>query len=313
MDALTIDFPTPTPRPTLRPSLRPSLRPTLQPVPPTQAATARRQIEGTGTPESAWRHWMPLWETELASLDALVPPGSRVVVVAPHPDDEVLGCGGLLSLLAARGRAGSSGTSTRATSIAPTNASSNASSVAVIGVTDGDASHPGSLTWAPQFLAAQRRLERLRGLRHLGWRVAVQGLGIPDGRVSRYEAQLVDALAAQLRPDDVVITTWRRDGHPDHEATGRACAQATRRVGAALLEMPVWTWHWAQPGDAAVPWDRLRQLHLSGRALEDKWLALSEHQTQLQPDGEQPAVLFPQAVDRLLRSSEFFFVMERQK
>nr|WP_297526276.1 PIG-L family deacetylase [uncultured Roseateles sp.] len=275
------------------------LTPELRQKLPSGGLLPRRRIEGTGTPERAWRQWMPLWDTPRVTLDELVPPGARVVVVAPHPDDEVVGCGGLLSLLATRLRAAAPGAST----LAPF--------VTVIGVTDGDASHPGSATWTPLFLAAQRRLERLRGLRHLGLRVPVHGLALPDGRVRCHEPRMIDTLSRQLQPGDVVITTWRHDGHPDHEAVGRACAEATRAVGAMLLEMPVWTWHWARPGDPAVPWHRLRQLPLSGRALEDKWLALSEHHSQLTPDGERPPVLFPEAVDRLLRSVEFFFTPER--
>ncbi|HEY1394743.1 PIG-L deacetylase family protein [Roseateles sp.] len=283
MDALTIDRGTPE----LRQKLLSGEAPT------------RRRIEGTGTPERVWRQWMPMWETPPVSLDELVPVGARVVVVAPHPDDEVLGCGGLLSLLATRLRAAAPGAST----LAPF--------VAVIGVTDGDASHPGSTTWTPLHLAAQRRLERLRGLRHLGLRVPVHALALPDGRVRFHERRMVDALSRHLLPDDVVITTWRHDGHPDHDAVGRACADAARGAGATLLEMPVWTWHWARPGDPTVPWHRLRRLPLSGRALEDKWLALSEHRSQLMPDGERPPVLFPEAVDRLLRPAEFFFMPER--
>jgi LmbE family N-acetylglucosaminyl deacetylase len=35
-----------------------------------------------------------------------------------------------------------------------------------------------------------------------------------------------------LKPGDLLLTTWRGDGHCDHEAAGRACAQAAqaRRV-----------------------------------------------------------------------------------
>lgn len=293
MDALTLD------RTTADRSTIDRTSPELRQKLPSDEPPIRRRIAGTGTPERAWRQWMPLWDTPLTSLEELVPAGARVVVVAPHPDDEVLGCGGLLSLLATRLRATAPGAST----LAPF--------VTVIGVTDGDASHPGSTAWTPLYLAAQRRLERLRGLRHLGLRVPVHGLALPDGRVRFHEQRVVDVVSRQLRPGDVVITTWRHDGHPDHEAAGRACAQATRAAGATLLEMPVWTWHWARPGDPTVPWHRLRQLPLSGRALEDKWLALSEHHSQLTPDGGRPPVLFPEAVDRLLRSVEFFFMPER--
>ena len=296
MDALTIDlsFPDLLPMPQTH---QPDLTATAGPL-------SHRRIEGAGTPEWAWRQWMPLWQVPPTSIDELVPDGSRVVVVAPHPDDEVLGCGGLLSLLAARSRA----TTQRWPSMS---AMSSMTTVLVIGVTDGDASHAGSTTWTPARLAARRRQERTQGLRHLGLRAPIHGLGLPDGQVRHHEERLVDALAGQLQPHDVVISTWRHDGHPDHEAVGRACAEASAACGATLLEMPVWTWHWSRPGDPAVPWQRLRQLPLTGRALEDKWLALSEHRSQLTPDGDRPPVLFPEAVDRLLRSAEFFFVLER--
>ena len=36
--------------------------------------------------------------------DQVVPPGSRAVFIAPHPDDEVLGMGGLMAALARQSR-----------------------------------------------------------------------------------------------------------------------------------------------------------------------------------------------------------------
>lgn len=265
--------------------------------PPVLPASDRR-IEGQGTPEWAWRQWPPLWNRPLVSLEDLVPQWRRLVVVAPHPDDEVVGCGGLLSLLVARHRAG----------LPPGRAIAPA--VDVIGVTSGEASHPGSSRWTPERLATQRRQERLSGLRRLGLHMPVEEFGIPDGTVAAHERHLADELTRRLRRNDVVLTTWRLDGHSDHEATGRACARAAEIAGATLLEMPVWAWHWARPGDAVVPWHRMRRLPLTARALRDKRAGLAAHRSQLLADDDRPPVLFPEAVNRLLRPFEFFLASE---
>ena len=45
---------------------------------------------------------------------------------------------------------------------------------------------------------------------------------------------------------------WRHDGHPDHEAAGRAAA-TTRPHRRPAGGVPIWLWHWAEPEHA--PWD----------------------------------------------------------
>jgi LmbE family N-acetylglucosaminyl deacetylase len=160
-----------------------------------------RLIAGEGTPARAWRE-----DPELASarpIDAgeLAQLGSRLVVVAPHPDDEVLTAGGLLQLLAQRGHA-----------------------LLLVAVTDGEGSHAGSPEWPPERLVTVRPRESAEALACLGIeRPELLRLGIADGGVAAAEAALASRLAALLAPGDVVVTTWRYDGHPDHEATARAC------------------------------------------------------------------------------------------
>ncbi len=248
-----------------------------------------RHIHGQGTPEATWRRWNTLQQLPPLSLARLAPPGAHVVVVAPHPDDEVLGCGGALSMLSRAGR-----------------------SIHVIGVTDGEASHAGSPRWPPQLLGAARRTERQAGLERLGHAVSAVSLEIPDGHVQAFEERLAAALERVLEPGDTVLTTWRFDGHPDHEATARATLLAASRVGCRCWQMPVWMWHWAAPGDARVPWERLHRLELTPMASQAKARAIAAHDSQLQPIEREcrPAVLPDWALARLLRPFETFFEPE---
>jgi LmbE family N-acetylglucosaminyl deacetylase len=113
---------------------------------------------------------------------------------------------------------------------------------------------------------------------------AVRRLGFPDGGVAARTATLTTALAGLLMASDVVVSPWRFDGHPDHEATGYATALAARGRGARHLEAPVWAWHWAAPGDPRVPWPRARVLYLGPILAQRKRTAIGCFTSQLEPD-----------------------------
>ncbi|WP_456269203.1 PIG-L family deacetylase [Kushneria sp. AK178] len=248
-----------------------------------------RRIEGGGTPEAAWQAWGGLATMPSVTPEALVEPGQRAVIVAPHPDDETLGFAGLMQQLAAAGH-----------------------TMDLMAVTDGTASHAGSTHWTPERLARQRPLESLEALSRLGCeqQTTVVRLGLPDTAVAHHEATLVEHLTARLTPDHVVLTTWRGDGHPDHEATGRACARACEITGARLIEIPIWTWHWAAPGDTRVPWALARRLTLTGDMLSRKWTAIRAHDSQLtiDPDTGQAPILPDHVLERLMRPCEVLFM-----
>ena len=73
----------------------------------------------------------------------------------------------------------------------------------------------------------------------------------------------------------LLVAPWRRDGHPDREAAGRAAATAAVRTSATLWEYPVRFWHWATPDDA--PWPDLGALHLSAAEVLAKAHACAAH------------------------------------
>jgi LmbE family N-acetylglucosaminyl deacetylase len=247
-------------------------------------------IVGQGTTLHQWQGSRHLAELDSIDILSLVPPGSRAVVVAPHPDDEVLGCGGLMQLLAAAGRP-----------------------LQLISVTDGSASHPGSERWPVQRLSVIRPQESAEALRRLGLpmhRLKWLRGGFADTQVAAREDQLSDFIAGHLRSSDVVFTTWSEDGHCDHEAVGRASAEAARRVGATCHELPVWTWHWATPEDALVPWQRARKILLSPEQIARKRHAVHAFASQLEgdPDVGLGPVLAPYVLDRLLQPFEVVFL-----
>jgi LmbE family N-acetylglucosaminyl deacetylase len=224
-------------------------------------------IAGDGTPEAVWR---------AGGLDRLplldLPRPAAAVVVAPHPDDEVLGAGGLLAGLCSVG--------------VP---------VHLVAATDGEGSHPASTALGPEELVRRRRAETDQALALLGVHpVRTLRCGLPDSGLAAHEDALADAVAAllaELRAELAAeeplwcLATWRGDGHPDHEAAGRAAARAAARTGARLLEFPVWTWHWSRPDDPAVPWERARAVPLPEGVARAKERAAAVLTTQVEPLG----------------------------
>ncbi len=238
-----------------------------------------------GTPEELWQR--SGWIDDLAEW--AVPPVSSVLVVAPHPDDETLGVGGVLQRLGARGAA-----------------------IEVVAVTDGEASHAGSSAVTPGRLAAWRAEERDLALARLGLSGArVTSLHLADGRVEHLVDRLAEALADRLRPGVLCLAPWRGDGHPDHDASGRAAALAAGQAAARLVEYPVWAWHWATPDGGEIPAGRARRVELDAGEQHRKGWAIDAFQSQLAALGPRPEdgpILPPAIVSRFRRRREVVLV-----
>lgn len=241
-----------------------------------------------GTPEAVWSGWPALSDAPPLDLGLAAPACSRLLVVAPHPDDEVLAAAGLMRRAARQGL-----------------------SIEIVAVTDGESSHPG---WrgGPRRLAEHRATETATALRRLDLDldVPVERLGLADGEVARREPHLVSRLTTLLDRSAACVAPWRHDGHPDHDATGRAAAAAAGMTGATLVEYPVWAWHWATPS-SGLPVERLRRLDLTDADVRAKGSAIDAFGSQTRPRPEAPEddVVLPAAVvARFRRRFETFFV-----
>jgi len=239
--------------------------------------------EHMGPGELAWASSPRL--TDLPPLEKLH--ARRLVVVTPHPDDEVLGAGGLIQKALAEGIL-----------------------VEVVAVTDGEASHPRSEVATALDLPEVRARETETALRRLGWDTpAITRLRLPDGHVAERRTELDAALSDILLPDDLCVAPWRLDGHPDHNACGESSVKAAASVGAKSLAYLVWTWHWADPLGTDVPWERCRQLTMNRRARARKrWstMAFASQISALGPDGADAPILPEPLLRRFWRPFEIF-------
>ena len=169
-----------------------------------------------GAIQAAWR------SLPLGSLDDIIGRGS-CLILAPHADDESLGCGGLIAACCAAGR-----------------------KPLVAFLTDGTGSHPHSRAYPP---------ERLREVRMREAQQALACLGLSPDRAVFLEQRdtaaphsgpafdaVVGKLLALVGGASARLAPWRHDPHCDHEAASLVAASVASVAGIRHVAYPVWGW-----------------------------------------------------------------------
>ncbi|HVZ70843.1 MAG TPA: PIG-L deacetylase family protein [Polyangia bacterium] len=161
------------------------------------------------------------------------------LVVAPHPDDETLGCGGTIARRRALG-----------------------GQVHVVAMTDGGRSHAGLM--AAETLSAIRRRELSSAIEALGVDSQASWLGFSDGALAEAREAATVALTRLVveRAPRHLIVPLPNGEHPDHIAAHDIAFEAARRSGLDLVvfEYPVWFWRrwpWV-PLEARTPRQAVR-------------------------------------------------------
>jgi len=218
------------------------------------------------------------------------PPG-RIAILAPHPDDESLGCGGLIAEACSQG--------------CPPH---------IFVLTDGTGSHPNSRHYPAHRLRALREAETLAATTHLGLPPGhVTFLGYPDtaapsgGRPLQAAAELISRRLAHAGCR-TLLAPWRHDPHGDHRAAAALAIEAARQGQCRLLAYPVWGL--TLPPDTWLPEDALAGFRLDiAHQRSRKHAAIHAHASQYagliqdDPGGFQMA---PSFIDLFLQDSEIF-------
>ena len=148
-----------------------------------------------------------------------------LVVIAPHPDDESLACGGLIAEAHAQGRP-----------------------VRVAIVSDGTGSHPASKAYPRARLKELREDEAREAVGELGLDPGhdVVFLRLPDRFVSSDGPLAEKAIARIIKCAEEVgakamFVSWRHDPHCDHQASYRIARAVQRQLPSLrLYEYTVW-------------------------------------------------------------------------
>lgn len=220
----------------------------------------------------------------------------RVLLVAPHPDDESLGCGGLIATLACRGAL-----------------------FRFVFVTDGGASHRHSRSWPRQRLVARRKAEAAEALRRLGVDgetslfLALPDAAMPSQHSSKWQSAVerLAALICTFEPD-LAVLPWRRDPHCDHRASWILARSAMSCVTChpLVLEYAIWLEELGSPNDYPRRNEANAVRFDISQALSFKRSAIAAHATQttaLIDDDPSGFLLKPETISRLTQPTEILW------
>lgn len=178
------------------------------------------------------------------SIEQLTGDGG-VIVLAPHADDETLGCGTAIAAAVAAGRR-----------------------VVVVLVTDGGASHPHSASHPRPVLVSVRAAEFAAAVKMLGGgAVETVALGLADSAIAtdpQTTARVLDRLASIARRirATAVWASWGGDPHCDHEIVADHARALADRLAASGRPVRLWSYAvWGRFGEsgAHVPAGALRR------------------------------------------------------
>jgi len=144
------------------------------------------------------------------------------MIVAPHPDDEVIGCGGLIARLTADGHAPH-----------------------VVILTGGEGSHRGCCEVSTAEIVEARRGLTSKASGILGVPTEnIHELNYPDGGISAENPQTGELrrLIAEIQPQSVFVPHWG-EGWPDHVRTAEI-VKSIVSPDVEVWEYCVWMWYY---------------------------------------------------------------------
>lgn len=186
----------------------------------------------------------------------------NVVILAPHPDDEVFGCGGLITRLIAEGHAPH-----------------------VVVLTGGGGSHRGCCSTSESDIISARRELTHKAMSALGLPDSnIYELDFPDGHISEgnaAEKKKLESLISEINPD-VILVPHHGEGWSDHLAA-RDLGIELAGEDTEVYEYCVWMWYYRQKN---LDWKNAYSLKMPEAEHKKKLDAIETYHSALAPCGK---------------------------
>lgn len=218
----------------------------------------------------------------------------ELVIIAPHPDDETLGCGELISLAVSSGR-----------------------NVRVIVVSDGAMSHLNCCDISMAELVANRRLSCQKAMEILG--VAPQDLifgNFPDSKLAEHFEEIKSWLLSLLLEKKVqIFVPYKFEEWQDHQVIQKIGEELVSGTGNEGYYYLVWSYLYGMSLKKLKKYDWKGFLVIkSVKAFKMKKKAVRIYQHSLAPCGKPFAGVLPKELWRAtVNRKELYFPICNQK
>lgn len=187
---------------------------------------------------------------------------TKSVIIVPHPDDEVFGCGGLIARLVAKGQ-----------------------TPHVIVLTGGGGSHRGCCSTSETDIISARQKLTHKAILALGLpELHLHELGFTDGHISEgnpEEKKKLETIISKIKPN-VILVPHHGEGWPDHLAA-RVFGIELAGDDTEVYEYCVWMWYYRQKH---LDWKNAFVVNMTEAEHQKKLKAIRTYHSALAPCGK---------------------------
>ena len=209
---------------------------------------------------------------------------ANTIIIAPHPDDEVIGCAGLIQAL-----------------------TENGTPPHVIIMTGGEGSHRGCCKTSSEKIISARHQLTINAATTLGLPEShIHTLAYPDGGIAtgHTETEKLQRLLNELLPQTVFVP-HKGEGWSDHILSAEIIKELLNKQQVSIYEYCVWMWYY---NVWKLDYRNARILKMSRKQHLRKLQAIEQYTTPLAPCGKPWSGVLPKPFMKAARwNKELYF------